>query len=236
MSRDQVVIKRALISVSDKTGLVELGQALAARDVEILSTGGSAKMLADAGVPVREVADYTGFPEMMDGRVKTLHPKVHGGILALRDDPEHARAMTEHDIAAIDLVVVGPEDPLAAGVGDELRRAGLLCLGPDKGAARIESIETTLRRIREEGRQVLLGERRQRFRGPLSAAHETQVRDIIASLDERGRWVEDGAMRAAERGQPAIPSRVISCRTFNRNLRALSRYVALQRMAPEDSH
>jgi hypothetical protein len=104
------------------------------------------------------------------------------------------------------------------------------------GAARIESIETTLRRIREEGRQVLLGERRQRFRGPLSAAHETQVRDIIASLDERGRWVEDGAMRAAERGQPAIPSRVISCRTFNRNLRALSRYVALQRMAPEDSH
>ena len=106
MSRDQVVIKRALISVSDKTGLVELGQALAARDVEILSTGGSAKMLADAGVPVREVADYTGFPEMMDGRVKTLHPKVHGGILALRDKAEHTDAMTAHDIGGIDLVVV----------------------------------------------------------------------------------------------------------------------------------
>ena len=106
MSRDQVVIKRALISVSDKTGLVELGQALAARDVEILSTGGSAKMLADAGVPVREVADYTGFPEMMDGRVKTLHPKVHGGILALRDKTEHTDAMAAHDIGGIDLVVV----------------------------------------------------------------------------------------------------------------------------------
>jgi phosphoribosylaminoimidazolecarboxamide formyltransferase / IMP cyclohydrolase len=106
MSRDHIVIKRALISVSDKTGLVELGQALAARDVEILSTGGSAKMLADAGVPVREVADYTGFPEMMDGRVKTLHPKVHGGILALRDNDDHLSAMTAHEIGQIDLVVV----------------------------------------------------------------------------------------------------------------------------------
>ena len=106
MSRDTVDIKRALISVSDKTGLIELGQALAARDVEILSTGGSAKMLADAGVPVREVADYTGFPEMMDGRVKTLHPKVHGGILALRDNSGHTDAMAAHDIGGIDLVVV----------------------------------------------------------------------------------------------------------------------------------
>ena len=85
-------IKRALLSVSDKSGLVEFGQFLAGHGVEILSTGGSAKMLADAGVPVIEVADYTGFPEMMDGRVKTLHPKVHGGLLGLRD--KHADAMT----------------------------------------------------------------------------------------------------------------------------------------------
>jgi len=99
-------IKRALVSVSDKTGLVELGQALAGHGVEILSTGGSAKMLAEAGVPVREVADYTGFPEMMDGRVKTLHPKVHGGILALRDNDTHVAAMRDHDIGQIDLVVV----------------------------------------------------------------------------------------------------------------------------------
>lgn len=106
MSIDLVPVKRALISVSDKTGLVELGQALAARNVEILSTGGSAKALADAGVPVREVSDYTGFPEMMDGRVKTLHPKVHGGFLALRDNDDHLKSMADHDIGAIDLVVV----------------------------------------------------------------------------------------------------------------------------------
>lgn len=106
MAVDHVKIRRALVSVSDKTGLVELGQALAAQGVEILSTGGSAKMLADAGVPVKEVSQHTGFPEMMDGRVKTLHPKIHGGLLALRDKDDHAAAMAEHDIGAIDLLVV----------------------------------------------------------------------------------------------------------------------------------
>ncbi|MEH6404119.1 MAG: bifunctional phosphoribosylaminoimidazolecarboxamide formyltransferase/IMP cyclohydrolase [Sneathiella sp.] len=99
-------ITRALISVSDKTGLVELGQALSLRNVEILSTGGSAKMLADAGIPVTEVANHTQFPEMMDGRVKTLHPMIHGGILALRDNDDHVAAMNTHNIGAIDLVVV----------------------------------------------------------------------------------------------------------------------------------
>ena len=101
-----VVIRRALLSVSDKTGLAELGKALAARGVELVSTGGTAKALRDAGLEVRDISDLTGFPEMMDGRVKTLHPKVHGGLLAVRDDPEHARAMAEHAIGAIDLVVV----------------------------------------------------------------------------------------------------------------------------------
>src|SRR5262245_31882143 len=99
-------IVRALISVSDKTGLVELGRALADRGVEILSTGGTAKALAQAGIPVKDVAEHTGFPEMMDGRLKTLHPKVHGGLLAVRDDPEHARAAHAHGIAPIDLLVV----------------------------------------------------------------------------------------------------------------------------------
>ena len=99
-------IRRALISVSDKTGLVELGRFLAARGVEILSTGGSAKALAEAGIAVTEVADYTGFPEMMDGRVKTLHPKIHGGILARRDARRALRRMAAHGIAPIDLVVV----------------------------------------------------------------------------------------------------------------------------------
>ena len=101
-----VKIARALLSVSDKTGLVELGQALAARGVDLVSTGGTAKTLRDAGLPVRDISDLTGFPEMMDGRVKTLHPKVHGGLLAVRDNAEHAASMAEHDIAAIDLVVV----------------------------------------------------------------------------------------------------------------------------------
>lgn len=99
-------IRRALLSVSDKTGLIELAQALAARGVELLSTGGSAKTLREAGLVVRDVADVTGFPEMMDGRVKTLHPNVHGGLLALRDDPAHQQAMEQHGIGAIDLLVV----------------------------------------------------------------------------------------------------------------------------------
>ena len=103
---DLAKIERALISVSDKTGLVELGKALAAHGVAILSTGGSAKTLRDAGVEVIEVSDHTGFPEVMDGRVKTLHPAIHGGVLARRTDKGHAAAMSEHKIAAIDLVVV----------------------------------------------------------------------------------------------------------------------------------
>ncbi len=99
-------VRRALISVSDKTGLIDLAKALAERGVEILSTGGSAKTLRSEGIAVRDVADVTGFPEMMDGRVKTLHPKVHGGLLALRDNDDHVAAMTEHDIGPIDLLVV----------------------------------------------------------------------------------------------------------------------------------
>ena len=103
---DLYPVRRALLSVSDKTGLIDLGKALAARGVELLSTGGSAKALRDAGLVVKDVSEVTGFPEMMDGRVKTLHPKVHGGLLALRDNDDHVAAMTEHDIAGIDLLVV----------------------------------------------------------------------------------------------------------------------------------
>jgi len=96
----------ALISVSDKTGILEFAQALHALGIHLLSTGGTAKLLADAGLPVTEVADHTGFPEMLDGRVKTLHPKVHGGLLARRDVPAHMAALKEHGIATIDLLVV----------------------------------------------------------------------------------------------------------------------------------
>lgn len=99
-------VKRALISLSDKTGVVEFARALHKLGVEILSTGGTAKMLSETGVPVIEVADYTGFPEMLDGRVKTLHPKIHGGILGRRDLAEHVAKMKEHGIGNIDLVCV----------------------------------------------------------------------------------------------------------------------------------
>ena len=101
-----VPVKRALISLSDKSGLGELAAGLARHGVEIVSTGGTAAKLREAGAEVRDISDLTGFPEMMDGRVKTLHPKVHGGLLAVRDNPEHAAAMEEHAIAPIDLVVV----------------------------------------------------------------------------------------------------------------------------------
>jgi len=100
------MIKQALISVSDKTGVLEFARELSALGVKLLSTGGTAKLLADNGLAVTEVADYTGFPEMLDGRVKTLHPKVHGGILARRDFPEHVAALEQHGIPTIDMVVV----------------------------------------------------------------------------------------------------------------------------------
>ena len=100
------MIKQALISVSDKTGVLEFARALVAMNVRLLSTGGTAKLLAEHGLAVTEVADYTGFPEMLDGRVKTLHPKVHGGILARRDFPAHMDALKQHDIPTIDMVVV----------------------------------------------------------------------------------------------------------------------------------
>ena len=99
-------IRQALISLSDKRGALEFAQGLVAQGVKLLSTGGTAKLLRDAGLAVTEIGDYTGFPEMLDGRVKTLHPKVHGGILARRDLPEHLATIEAHDIPMIDLVCV----------------------------------------------------------------------------------------------------------------------------------
>ena len=115
-----IKIGRALLSVSDKSGLVELGRALDAYGVELVSTGGTAKALREAGLTVRDISELTGFPEMMDGRVKTLHPVVHGGLLAVRDNPEHVAAMQAHAIGAIDLVVVNLypfEATVARGAG-----------------------------------------------------------------------------------------------------------------------
>ncbi|MBU2287554.1 MAG: bifunctional phosphoribosylaminoimidazolecarboxamide formyltransferase/IMP cyclohydrolase, partial [Gammaproteobacteria bacterium] len=115
----------ALISVSDKSGIVEFAQALHALGIRLLSTGGTAKLLSDAGLPVTEVAELTGFPEMLDGRVKTLHPKVHGGLLARRDVPEHMAALQQHGIDTIDLLVVNlyPFEATVAKAGCTLEDA-----------------------------------------------------------------------------------------------------------------
>ncbi|MBW8298793.1 MAG: bifunctional phosphoribosylaminoimidazolecarboxamide formyltransferase/IMP cyclohydrolase [Hydrogenophaga sp.] len=117
---DRVKIRTALLSVSDKSGIVELAAALNAMGVRLLSTGGTHKAIAAAGLPVTDVSDVTGFPEIMDGRVKTLHPNVHGGLLAIRDDAEHAEAMRKHGIEAIDLSVINlyPFEEVRAAGGD----------------------------------------------------------------------------------------------------------------------
>jgi len=99
-------IQRALLSVTDKTGLVDFARQLAGMGVELISTGGTAKLLRESGIAVKDISELTGFPEMLDGRVKTLHPKVHGGLLHVRDNPEHVAAVEEHGIQPIDLVVV----------------------------------------------------------------------------------------------------------------------------------
>jgi phosphoribosylaminoimidazolecarboxamide formyltransferase/IMP cyclohydrolase len=120
-----VKIARALLSVSDKTGLVALGQILVGHGVELVSTGGTAKALREAGLAVQDISELTGFPEMMDGRVKTLHPDVHGGLLAVRDNPDHVASMKEHGIGAIDLVVVNLY-PFAATVAKGAEREEII--------------------------------------------------------------------------------------------------------------
>jgi phosphoribosylaminoimidazolecarboxamide formyltransferase/IMP cyclohydrolase len=99
-------IERAIISVTDKTGSVDFAKSLSEFGVEILSTGGTARILREGGIEVIDISDYTGFPEMMDGRVKTLHPKVHGGLLGIRDNPEHVKTMEEQGVKPIDMVIV----------------------------------------------------------------------------------------------------------------------------------
>src|SRR3954471_23936306 len=120
-----VKIQRALLSVSDKTGLLPFAQALARAKVEIISTGGTAKALRDAGLAVKDISEHTGFPEMLDGRVKTLHPKVHGGLLFIRGNATHEAAAKEHGILPIDLVVVNlyPFEATVAKPGVQLHEA-----------------------------------------------------------------------------------------------------------------
>src|SRR3981189_3167636 len=138
-------VTRALLSVSDKSGLIEVARALAGHGIDLVSTGGTAKAIAAAGLKVRDVSELTGFPEMMDGRGKTLHPKVQGGLLAIRDSAEHVQAMKDHGIAPIDLLVVNlyPFEATA-----------------DKGAGFEECIET-----------IDIGGPRVRGRAPLNHKH-----------------------------------------------------------------
>ena len=142
-------ITRALISVSDKQGLVEFARFLADRGVEILSTGGTAKALREAGVVVIEVSDHTGFPEIMDGRVKTLHPTIHGGILARRTDKSHVDALAKHGISPIDLVVVNLypfEATVAKGADYETAVENIDIGGPSliRGAAKNHAFVTVV--------------------------------------------------------------------------------------------
>src|SRR5437764_8838015 len=116
-----VRVRRALLSVSDKRGIVDFARGLADLGIEIVSTGGTSRELDEAGVPVRSIEDFTGFPEIMGGRVKTLHPKLHAGLLAIRDDPEHLRAAEEQEVEFVDLVCVNlyPFERTAARRGAE---------------------------------------------------------------------------------------------------------------------
>jgi phosphoribosylaminoimidazolecarboxamide formyltransferase / IMP cyclohydrolase len=158
---------RAVLSVSDKTGLIELARGLAARGFELVSTGGTARALADAGLAVASVSDVTGVPEMMDGRVKTLHPKIHGGILARRDDPHHLAAAREHGIGLVDLVVVNlyPFERTAATPGvtfDEL----------------VEQIDI--------GGPSLVRAAAKNFRGVLVVVDPRRYADVLRELDRTG--------------------------------------------------
>jgi len=161
MPSQNLPIRRALLSVSDKTGVVDLAQKLHEQGVELLSTGGTASALRDAGLPVKDVSDITNFPEMMDGRVKTLHPMVHGGLLALRDNDEHVQAMDEHGIGAIDLLVVNLypfEATVAAGADYDTCIENIDIGGPAmiRAAAKNHGFVTTI--VDVEDYDTLLGD------------------------------------------------------------------------------
>ncbi|SMX38349.1 bifunctional phosphoribosylaminoimidazolecarboxamide formyltransferase/IMP cyclohydrolase [Maliponia aquimaris] len=184
-------VRRALLSVSDKTGLIAMAGALAARGVELLSTGGSAKALREAGLAVRDVADVTGFPEMMDGRVKTLHPAVHGGLLALRDDAAHVAAMETHGIAPIDLLVVNLypfEAALARGAGYDEMIENIDIGGPAmiRAAAKNHAFVTTLVDVEDYG--ALLAE---------LEAHDGQTTMAFRQRQAQIAYARTGAYDAA---------------------------------------
>jgi len=180
-------IRRALISVSDKTSILDFARELARFDVEIISTGGTAKLLRTAGIAVRDISEVTGFPEMMDGRVKTLHPRVHGGLLAIRDNPEHIAAMQAHGIEPIDLVVVNLY-PFA----ETIKRAGV---------TRTEAVEqidiggpAMIRSAAKNARDVAVVVLAARYE---SVLNEMRNRDGALSLKTRQRLAQEAFQQTA---------------------------------------
>ena len=156
-----MTIRRALLSVSDKTGLIEFAKTLAAKNIELISTGGTAKALREAGLKVADVSDITGFPEIMDGRVKTLHPKVHGGLLSVRGNAEHEKAKLQNNIANIDLLVVNLypfEETLAKGAATDEMIENIDVGGPAmiRGAAKNHAFVTVI--VDSSDYETVLGE------------------------------------------------------------------------------
>jgi len=204
---DLVPVKRALISLSDKTGLDELAAGLVRHNVELVSTGGTAARLRELGHPVRDIADLTGFPEMMDGRVKTLHPKVHGGLLGVRDNPDHASAMEQHGIEPIDLVVVNLYpflDTVISGAGRDAIIENIDIGGPSmvRSAAKNHAYvavvtdpgdyDALLAELDASNGATSL-ELRKRLAAKayaLTAAYDSMISQWFAFADQRQRWPE----------------------------------------------
>ena len=193
-------IKRALISVSDKTGLIEHAKALSELGATLVSTGGTHKTIADAGLRVADVSAVTGFPEMMDGRVKTLHPKVHGGLLALRDNAEHTKAMKEHGIEAFDVLYVNLypfEATVARGAdfetcienidigGPAMIRAAAKNYGFIAVATDVEDIEAILAEAKEHGGTTL---------ALVAAALGAYLQSTALRAEKRTRWLLNAAI------------------------------------------
>jgi phosphoribosylaminoimidazolecarboxamide formyltransferase/IMP cyclohydrolase len=204
---DLVPVRRALVSLSDKSGLEALANALAARGVELVSTGGTAAKLRESGAAVRDISDLTGFPEMMDGRVKTLHPKVHGGLLAIRDNPEHSAAMEQHAIAPIDLVVVNLypfEATLMRGAGRDEIIENIDIGGPSmvRSAAKNHGFVTVVTDPADYGELIAeldandgstsLGFRKRMAAKAFArtAAYDSMISQWFAFADQGQRWPE----------------------------------------------
>jgi phosphoribosylaminoimidazolecarboxamide formyltransferase/IMP cyclohydrolase len=210
---DLVPIRRALLSLSDKSGLDTLAKALAERGVELVSTGGTAAKLRGSGATVRDISDLTGFPEMMDGRVKTLHPKVHGGLLGVRDNADHAAAMTEHEIAPIDLVVVNLypfEATVARGAERDEIIENIDIGGPSmvRSAAKNHAYVTIvtdpadydelLAELEKNDGATSLGFRKRMAAKAyaLTAAYDSMISQWFAYADQGQRWPESWSLSA----------------------------------------